>query len=248
MGLVVLLLLLALATADLSTHRYKADEPVRLWTNKGESRFLFFFPFFPFHTRRCLVGPFPNPQETYPYYSLPFCRPTELEHYHSEGLGETILGYDLIASAVPITFQRNVEPTVLCKKSFTSEQVEQMRYAVVHEFWYQLFLDDLPLWGMVGEGVENAAHIFTHQRFSIGYREDRVLQVNLTSENPQLITGDKPMDFSYEVSFLSLSLSLSPSSLLTYHFCLGASPIAPRNDPAGRFFFFFASSLFLFDI
>ncbi len=51
------------------------------------------------------VGPFPNPQETYPFYSIPFCRPEKLVHSDTEGLGEALLGYDLIKSIVEINFK-----------------------------------------------------------------------------------------------------------------------------------------------
>jgi transmembrane 9 superfamily protein 3 len=122
-----------------------------------------------------------------------------MDHFHSEGFGETILGYDLIASAIPIAFGEDKEPTIICAKSFTDKELEQMRYAVTHEFWYQLFLDDLPIWGMVGEGTDN---IFTHSRLEIGYNEDRVLQVHLTSENPKSLSklGGGGLKFSYEVN------------------------------------------------
>ena len=43
------------ALADDETMQYKAKEEVTVWTNK--------------------VGPYHNPQETYDYYSLPFCKP-----------------------------------------------------------------------------------------------------------------------------------------------------------------------------
>ena len=40
--------------ADGKTHRYVPGEEVTLWTNK--------------------VGPYNNPQETFNYYTLPFCK------------------------------------------------------------------------------------------------------------------------------------------------------------------------------
>ena len=44
---------LSLVAADEYAHRYTEAEAVHLWVNK--------------------VGPYHNPQETYVYYSLPFC-------------------------------------------------------------------------------------------------------------------------------------------------------------------------------
>lgn len=51
------------------------------------------------------VGPFHNRQETYRYFSLPFCRGPrkEIGHYH-ETLGEELQGVELEYSGLDITF------------------------------------------------------------------------------------------------------------------------------------------------
>ena len=145
------------------------------------------------------VGPFPNPQETYPYHSLPLCQPAKLEHFHSEGFGETILGYDLIRSAMPVVFKERRLPSPVCSKVFTPDEASQLRHAVEHEYWYQMFLDDLPLWGMVGEGQPGNTFVFTHSRLDIGYNGDRVIEVNLTAENPVTVRSGTATEFTYEV-------------------------------------------------
>lgn len=52
------------------------------------------------------VGPYNNRQETYTYFSLPFCRgPKEtIGHYH-ETLGEALLGVELDYSGLDIRFK-----------------------------------------------------------------------------------------------------------------------------------------------
>ena len=64
--------------------KYQADEQVTLWVNK--------------------VGPYNNPQETYNYYSLPFCRPSQNDVHKWGGLGEVLGGNELIDSEIPIKF------------------------------------------------------------------------------------------------------------------------------------------------
>jgi hypothetical protein len=51
------------------------------------------------------VGPYSNRQETYTYFSLPFCRGNKesIEHYH-ETLGEALLGVELDFSGLDIQF------------------------------------------------------------------------------------------------------------------------------------------------
>ena len=71
--------LLATARADEDTHRYVAGEALTLWTNK--------------------VGPYNNPQETFNYYTLPFCKavsafpsPPSSRHLLGHGLEEGLFG------------------------------------------------------------------------------------------------------------------------------------------------------------
>lgn len=50
------------------------------------------------------VGPYNNPQETYNYYSLPFCRKTNNSIHKWGGLGEVLGGNELIDSQLDIKF------------------------------------------------------------------------------------------------------------------------------------------------
>ena len=56
------------------------------------------------------VGPYHNRQETYTYFSLPFCKGTkkDIGHYH-ETLGEAIQGVELDFSGIDISFKGNFE-------------------------------------------------------------------------------------------------------------------------------------------
>jgi transmembrane 9 superfamily protein 3 len=111
------------------------------------------------------VGPYHNRQETYNYFSLPFCRGTkkEVSHYH-ETLGENILGVELEYSGVDISFKRKLFNLILSKKLFriflgdktktefcevilTPENYDAFNYAIKNHYWYQMFIDDLPIWG-----------------------------------------------------------------------------------------------------
>ena len=77
---------------------------------------------------------------------------------------------------------------------------------ILTQYWYELFLDDLPMWGMVGEILRDDAHssrmekhIFTHRSLSIAYSGDKIIQVNLTSENPVPIEVGRTLYFTYSV-------------------------------------------------
>ncbi len=73
--------------------QYLAKERVTLWVNK--------------------VGPYNNPQETYNYFYLPFCRskPGEKAEHSWGGLGEVLQGNELINSQLDIKFKGEGLPT-----------------------------------------------------------------------------------------------------------------------------------------
>ena len=74
-------------------------------------------------------------------------------------------------------------------------------YAVKNHYWYQMYIDDLPIWGIVGdiEDDGNSMHIWTHKKFEIGYNGNRIVDVNLTSEGKVKLEHDAKIPFSYEV-------------------------------------------------
>jgi transmembrane 9 superfamily protein 3 len=66
------------------------------------------------------VGPYNNPQETYNYYSLPFCHRSDNPVHKWGGLGEVLGGNELIDSQIDIKFKsKPVNPlrSVLCLAS-----------------------------------------------------------------------------------------------------------------------------------
>ena len=95
------------------------------------------------------VGPYHNRQETYTYYSLPFCRGTkkEISHYH-ETLGEAIQGVELDFSGIDIAFRgiqtvctcanNNIVTKILSRRENTTNRqgVEQLRVLFGSSFLY----------------------------------------------------------------------------------------------------------------
>ena len=114
-----LLLGLRTAAGDEFSHRYTDGETVNLWVNK--------------------VGPYHNPQETYVYYSLPFCstKPVaDLEH-RWDYLGEVLEGNDLISSGLAIQFGKAVhDHSKICSMTLSEASVQQLQYAVRNHYWH----------------------------------------------------------------------------------------------------------------
>lgn len=82
------------------------------------------------------------------------------------------------------------------------EKVKAFSYAVKNNYWYQMYIDDLPIWGRVGErGEDKKYYIFTHKKFEIGYNGNRIVDVKLTTEKKQPLVPGNKIKFSYEVNF-----------------------------------------------
>jgi len=197
------------ARADENTHVYDAEDPVVLWLNK--------------------VGPYHNPQETYTYYSLPFCVPAGGFHTKRKyaGIGEILEGNELVQSAMAMHFGIDVPKTLLCSQTLSEKDAETFKYAISQHYWYQLFLDDLPIWGMVGQivGTEEElrelekdtkhehkvmdSYIYTSKAFSIGYNGNQIIEVNLTAEEPRDVEPGAHLEFSYSVTWVPVDKPFS---------------------------------------
>ncbi|XP_055382600.1 transmembrane 9 superfamily member 3 [Condylostylus longicornis] len=170
--------------ADEHNHVYNDREEVVLWMNT--------------------VGPYANRQETYAYFSLPFCAGNKqsISHYH-ETLSEALQGVELEFSGYEIDFTINVPKQEVCMVELNDDKVNAFTYAVRNDYWYQMYIDGLPIWGKVGEKDEKDKkyYIYTHKKFDIGYNGKQIVDINLTPESKELLAPGKKIKFTYEVNW-----------------------------------------------
>ena len=97
-------------------------------------------------------------------------RINSISHYH-ETLGEALQGTELEFSGLQIDFKADIHKTEYCKVGLNDNNLKAFLYAVKNHYWYQMYLDDLPIWGIVGEIDDKAENFFiwTHKKFEIGY-------------------------------------------------------------------------------
>lgn len=81
------------------------------------------------------------------------------------------------------------------------EKVKAFVYAVKNDYWYQMYIDGLPIWGKVGEKEKQQHYIYTHKKFDIGYNGKRIIDINLTNEKRELIQVGAKIKFTYEVNW-----------------------------------------------
>ncbi|CAH0476130.1 unnamed protein product [Peronospora belbahrii] len=188
-------ILISLTFADVETHEYTPGEEVIVWVNK--------------------IGPFNNPQETYTYNTLPFCRALGAEEpeAHALGIGEILEGNELFNSGLQLKFGINTPKTTLCQQILTDADALQFGEAVDEHYWYQMSVDDLPVWGLVGKVMKptdddeylkvfpvGTRVLYTHKKYSISYNGPNIIHVNLTfSDVLTSIASNKKVEFTYEV-------------------------------------------------
>ncbi|KAL9229061.1 hypothetical protein vseg_004577 [Gypsophila vaccaria] len=191
----LLLLLSPPSFASESDHKYEAEEQVTLWVNK--------------------VGPYNNPQETYNYFSLPFCHPQGHVAHRWGGLGEVLGGNELIDSQLDIKFKKNVEKTSMCELELDASKARQFKDAIENSYWFELFIDDLPLWGFVGDlrsdkNGENAKHmLYTNKNFIIKYNGNQIIHVNMTQDGAKPVEDGRVYDMTYTVTWISTTVSFA---------------------------------------
>ncbi|KAF6778499.1 hypothetical protein AHF37_01878 [Paragonimus kellicotti] len=174
---------ISLVRCDEHNHVYADGEEVVLWMNT--------------------IGPYRNRQETYPYFSLPFCRgPKEsIEHAH-ETLGEALLGIELQYSGIDIRFKVDISKTTICEIAVTESVYEKLRSATANQYWYQMYLDDLPIWSVVGElSTSNEPFIWTHKQLEIGYNGNQIVKITLINSELVALKVGTPVTFTYSVKW-----------------------------------------------
>ncbi|GKA90629.1 transmembrane 9 superfamily member 1-like protein [Tanacetum coccineum] len=86
-------------------------------------------------------------------------------------------------------------------------------------------MDDLPLWGFVGElhtdrNNDNKHVIFTHKNITIQYNKDQIIHVNLTQEPKTAGVKLTSLDMTYSVMWSETNVTFSWhfDVFLDYHF------------------------------
>ncbi|GFH12662.1 transmembrane 9 superfamily member [Haematococcus lacustris] len=180
--------------------RYKQGDLITLWANK--------------------VGPFQNPTETYQFYNLPFCQPSKGREYKIEDLGEVLEGDRLVDTAYQLKFRTDVDNALLCTKKLGTEELRQFRYAVQQDYYFQMYYDDLPVWGFIGkvekiiQTGQRKQYLFTHFHFDLFYNDDNVIEINVSSDPMRTVEITK--EDSLEVQF-SYSAKWKPTSITYEH-------------------------------
>ncbi|CDY44834.1 BnaCnng11900D [Brassica napus] len=131
------------------------------------------------------------------------------------GLGEVLGGNELIDSQIDIKFTKNVDRSVICHLELDEAKVKHFKDAIENSYWFELFMDDLPLWGFVGElapgkNGENGKHVlYTHKSINVKYNKDQIIHVNLTQDNPMPLEAGRTVDLTYSVNWIPTDITFA---------------------------------------
>ncbi|CAL5371521.1 unnamed protein product [Camellia sinensis] len=143
----------------------------------------------------------------------PFHNPSRVAVDKKEALGEVLNGDRLVTAPYKVDFLVEKDYGVACKKKLTKEDVALFRSAVTKDYYFQMYYDDLPVWGFLGkvdkdgkaDPSEYKYFLFKHLHFEILYNKDRVIEINVRTDPNALadLTEDKEVDveFMYTVKW-----------------------------------------------
>ena len=113
----------------------------------------------------------------------------------------------MVQSNYQLNFREDKKLESICKKTLSKDEVRQFRDAVKQDYYFQMYYDDLPLWGFIGklDVTEMKYYLFTHILFEVLYNEDKVIEISIVSDKNNVvdITDEKEVevDFKYSVKW-----------------------------------------------
>ncbi|XP_027083641.1 transmembrane 9 superfamily member 5 isoform X1 [Coffea arabica] len=176
--------------ASSSDHMYNVGDEVPFFVNK--------------------VGPLNNPSETYQYYEMPFCLPDKVLP-KKESLGEVLNGDRLTNSLYMLKFKLDNTDAALCQKKINQNDIAKFRNAIAMDYYFQMYYDDLPLWGFIGKVEDNSwsmdgkaptYFLFKHIQFNALHNNNQIIEIHAFSDPNSAvdITDDVDLDITFTYS------------------------------------------------
>ena len=113
--------------------------------------------------------------------------PEKHQHHVHKPMVEALQGVELEFSGLEMAFLKHVGKADYCSIKLNDKTYATLLYAVKNNYWYQMYIDDLPVWGIVGDVEEGddgqkQYYVWTHKKLNIGYNGDQIVDINLTSD------------------------------------------------------------------
>lgn len=178
--LLCLLVYKNVVSADDVTHIYQESEEVVVYTNK--------------------IGPIRNSFETYDFFSVPGCYPTQMTS-KQPSIGQALAGESLYQFPARVNFGVNITEATVCKYKGKEADMDRWMQMVKEQYSYQFVIDDLPVWATFGTIKDNESMVFLHRSFYFGINNNQIVNVTLKTERPAAIRAGVMYVFTYSVEF-----------------------------------------------
>jgi Endomembrane protein 70 len=81
----------------------------------------------------------------------------------------------------------------LCQTTLDKEALDKFRKAIQNNYFFEMFVEDLPMWGYVGDIVESdfivdevegtsRSYLFPHLHFNLGYNKHKIVSAKVTTD------------------------------------------------------------------
>ena len=121
-------------------------------------------------------------------------------------------------SPYELSFKDDIEWRLLCKTTLDKNDLIKLKEAIHNNYFFEMFIEDLPMWGYVGDiededeilgEVEGQSHtyLFPHLHFKVGYNKDQIVSAVVTTERDRRVditnvNVPTPVQFSYSVEYV----------------------------------------------
>jgi len=150
---------------------------------------------------------------------LPFCEGTGRQRRHKQDLGETLSGSRKVATPYEVTFLDPVPWRSLCEDFLDASDIKQLKDAIEDDYFFEIFVDELPMWGYLGEVVHEEfllgksiqgarVYLYPHLHFTIGFNNDQIVSANVTTDPKRrvditdVLSGGQEIVFSYSIEWV----------------------------------------------
>ena len=109
--------------------------------------------------------------------------------YARQSLAHVLEGDRVVNTPYRLRFREDVALRALCTQDLWKEELDQLRAAIARDFYFQMTLDGLQVWGFLGkqERASGAAphgprtFLFTHLHFELLWNGSSVVQVDVST-------------------------------------------------------------------
>ena len=113
-----------------------------------------------------------------------------------ESLGEVLSGDRLTNALYDLKFREEKVVEILCHKKLERDKIAKFRHAIINEYYFQMYCDDLPLWGFIGKAEDESwafhekgpkYYLFTHVQFNALYDGDQIIEISAFSDPSHVV-------------------------------------------------------------